>query len=1606
MTTTPLPYFFDDAVLASRARQPGDREKALNFTLDDLKWLNTVYKATQQARKTDNKPMYAYRLLLDPGGKQSIPMAGAVVMSQPDDGEVMLYTPWKGLIKFADIADLKIKLKEWLVQDTGKRELLRFLSIEQRSAFSADTAPGVDTQEIDGAVFEDQQLILERNQTQNISTLMGELIKMPTLQSMLDQSLNNALLKPFPKLDQRQTRLTSVVKTDSLHSSDSTHTLTSLPLSAALLHLYLTNEWPPGDSRTFSNPGYGVSNDGDADKQKWERAVQEISQSFTPHLQSLIETFWNTPMDNGQSRSAFFAESLRDTFHLKLLLQRQTGVLTTKEYVQLMTVSLAPVANDPLRVEKVRISAPFTHYADLAGSLMIGSTDTLGYLYTHSRGIEATTDLPAVKTIVLQMLKSEGHEDTLLNYMSLDERRTFLAMEPDDRVITGVAITGSVFDHLMADILDKQLQNLSHALSRYRVSQGTLNPHALLDDALDVRGLIDDRLLIANAGGRWSTHVDRQWSAQPATVSAESAIEHLKRLTALEQGLGQRLDRHPAIPATTSTFADAQRIASSSLQTLQSAFTHTLSTVLHSQLKLRTVARTLGSLEQAIIKTVLDTPVRLQRAALNGFLPDVFSLALKTGDSNEPLKLASCFVLTERGGLDPSHSGKAIAWTPALGFESFPSLTPLLVEFERRLKDPDARSTLLENLARGERPTGKSCSLAPLQRIDEYFFDHIQRPYVQLDQACVTAALASKLPEKALSSLLNVVALRKPMTGLRHATDIARSLTTQQKLPAWLARASVKDLTQHAELLQQYLNNVSEDKDYLSGVRSLARTAHHELQKQLEADTFDIDPDKIRIKPRRMLAGPPQTLTDFALMHLKDLDQLRFDLESRDATVIPETMDETYVKGLIRNLNLGQRQKSILEAAFADTNAEAVDRKKRFYAQLPWQLMHYAHSEKLQERLSESGFDLIRQIMDMPDAVAREAVEGTNALIRPLELSGIRNGQTIKVPGTWLIGKKGNASGTQVLIAPCSPTHGVKEYEDENGLMSELKTQGALQDWVLNSLPSEDRSLCKARLTSTDKKTGTFSLASSPVRANLFKQLFTDNAALLARLLGCQSNNDAQDEWESIKHVLAEDLDQASSFFMGKLKYPLTVWHSYRDIKESAEDLQSHKWRAAIQAFISGIAQLANLRESMQNQTAQAPVPGESATVTPQPAIKWPDINITSPDRIRLKRHESTDVDLGSLTKDSQLGLYNHPTTKKNYAAVEGKVYPVTRSGTLWRIGEDKHRGPYLRQNPSKQWTLYQRTSLPHFGMLNRIETAFMARSHMNIEAEGMANIRLLFPVRARLIDEALDLATSYAWNSLRNLQLLEPASSRFTPVHQIVTAFLGVPTVLPEHVAKIEKVISNIFAALLDPSLRKPTSGRFAIGRVVEQQEHTLGFTISQDEKRRIYLAEKFFFPNFDHYRNYMTDPAFPIRAHARAGTIIHELSHIVEETVDLAYVDPGRPFTDLIETTSLRAVELRNELIDLQSRTLSNRTPLSELFTLYDPFTDTQEDLDDLFDDHAERLKARILKVTGQKNLTDARQSFMSDSLIRLAVQLSNADSLTLLITQLGRQLHTSTP
>ncbi|WP_223486853.1 dermonecrotic toxin domain-containing protein [Pseudomonas sp. A-RE-19] len=1616
MTSATQPYFFDEAHRGSLAKELGVREKALNFTRDDLNWLSGVYLPTHAARMAQSRPMQVDRLLLRLIGAADIPLAGAFAMSLPNTSSVMLYTPWKGLIKFADMASLINGLKQWLGQTTGQRELLRYLSIGQRETVLATTVSGISTKEIEGAVFQDQERLIQLNQAHNLKAMIDELVKIPTLQWMLDETLKTALAGRFPRLDQRLTRLESFTRS-SVDNIERIHKQSSLSLSDALLHYYQTNQWPQGDYRIFSHPGHGISSD--ADNQFWERAITEGAKNLSLSLGSLLESFWNTPISNEQTRSDFFSRCLCDSYHTVLLLKRQRGNLSSSKYLELITVGQTGIndslaSDGELRIEKVRVSAPHKHYAQLACSLMITSADTLSYLYTPSRGIEGTSDRAEIRRIVLDMLKSEGREDNLLDFMSLDERDTFLSLNSNERTIVGEPIVGAVFEQLMKDILGKQLTNLTYALRRYQASEGMLDPHALLDKALDIRGLIDHRLLVADAGGRWSTQVDLRWSKQSqqqrnalaAAAHAESASEQLTLFSAAEQTLERQLASHPVIPTTTRTVVEAQNIVGGSLAQLQSGFTRTLSAALRGELQLRTSAGTLGAVEQAIIKTVLDTPVRLQRVGLNGFLPDVFSLALKAGDSADLMKLASCFVLTERGGLDPTHSGKAILWTPTLGFEALPSLTALLSRLQRRLQNHDERFSLLENLGRGERMLSHTFTLAPLEPIHENFLDHIQKEQVRLDAEFVEKALHDALPEATRSSLLNLVSLRQPMTGLHRAMDIARSLITRQKLPAWLGEASIEDQVLHAELLQQYVHNVNDDKDYLTGIRSLQRTAHHELEKQLKADTFDIDPDNVQVQisqPSTSMTST-QTLTDFALIHFHDLEQARFKLVSLDATTIPEGMDESYIKRLIRNLNLGQHQQTVLKAALADTHSYAATRRKSFAAQLPWQLMHYAHAEKLQKRLSQSGFDLIRQVMDMPDAIARAAVRGADAIIRPLQLLGIKSGEAIQVPGTYLIGSKQNVTGPRVLIAPYSPEHGVKEYENEQLLLTELKTPGALRNWVLGCLSPSDRTLCESKLTTANGKPDDVSLGHTPVTGNLFTQLFNDNAALLGRLLGCQSDTNAQSEWAVIKHVLSEDVHQAYTFFMGKLAYPITVWRSYKDIKQSAEDLQVQRWKPAIKSFIGGIAQLAMLRQTTEEEATPSSAINASAPQATDLPLKWQDVDMTAPERIRLRHHESTDVDLNSMALNPALGLYTHPTTEQHFAAVGGNVYPVKQRGERWRIVGDKTQGPYLRQNTARQWIADTETQRPRYGMLRRLQTLMTVRHGMNVEADGMPEIRRLFPVKARLIDEGLDMATHYAWNSMRNLQLLKAADGVESPVHRLIKEFIDVPEVLPEHVSRLEKTVGKIFVALLDPTLRQPKSRRFAVGRLFEGRDGTYGFVIPSDDKHKIYLAEKYFLPRLDHYRNYLSDPSFPISAHARAITLLHELSHIVCRTEDIAYLDSVRPFPDLIETSSPRANALRTALSTVQSTALSRRS--DELFAVLNEETGLWEDFGRTTYENTDSARALVLKLTGQTTLPDARSRFMNDSKIRLAVQLGNADSVSWLISHLGRQLHTSTP
>ncbi|GAB0069840.1 hypothetical protein IBA8403_04250 [Pseudomonas syringae] len=137
-----------------------------------------------------------------------------------------------------------------------------------------------------------------------------------------------------------------------------------------------------------------------------------------------------------------------------------------------------------------------------------------------------------------------------------------------------------------------------------------------------------------------------------------------------------------------------------------------------------------------------------------------------------------------------------------------------------------------------------------------------------------------------------------------------------------------------------------------------------------------------------------------------------------------------------------------------------------------------------------------------------------------------------------------------------------------------------------------------------------------------------------------------------------------------------------------------------------------------------------------------------------------------------------------------------------------------------------------------------------------------------------------------------------------------------------------------------------------------------------------------------------FKFPQHYRAAILIHELSHMVLKTDDIAYVDSQAPFIDLLEDAPTYRLRIRNELIYQQQKTLSFHTDRDKLFKQLDE--DSWRDLRRM-DGNG---KQTILRIAGKSTLEEARDVFYEDVHKRVDIMLKNADSVALLVTLLGRE------
>lgn len=1575
--------------------------KAHGLNSKDFSWLAHVQLATHALRQQQTPPMHAERILLNADKQLPVPLAGSFILGAgPDDGGVFLYTPYDGLKKYSDDDALTKALQARLDNADENDDLLAFISLSLRKELVEKRDITVTRETINGDVFEDQQSAIESAQNACARDVLDELKRLPSLTTLLDKILDELLAPHFAGLQQSQTRV-SLYPAGGAGADDRRQQLDSLSLSEALLVYFRRQGWPRGQSARFTHP---ARTGGDSDQKAWADALKSAAGKLVMLLFRQLEVYWNAASFEGSPRRTFLRQTLKDQARAQLMSKRETSIISAGEFDALHSLIREP--NTAVRrptFETVCLRKD-TASVELAGSLMVNHDKA--YLYTPTQGLQVLEDYADLKQTLTAKLDAKGHEDELYGLMNLEERNRYLGFV--DPQVTGEHIGGDIIATLFEAILTKQRQNVEFALQRLRQGEHSTDIHALFDKALDIRAMLHERLLKLEVNERWSTRPLFSSTPPSSVVQADKAAQLALKLERELENLGSNFRDQP-----TGNDAEQGRFLRGILWKLAKAFEDGLRAEGH----INQLSGAWRAAERNIIDTVFDArhPTRMERQSLNGFRPDAWSLTLTGPGDAGTLALANCVLLTERGGLDVTHSGRAILWTPAIGLETFDDIAIAQQTLQRRLDDKDQCQALLENLPTAQQRLDESFTLTSFQLIDEsvasnrmnsaiaQFLDHCQT----LRQCIEDKKTLERFLEQMKNTVIN--------TNLGRAVELAKALARQLDYPDWLQLAPVAEQRTHLALLDQLRSSFVDGKDFLDDVPELRTHVEQTLQTLLDSrfPGNGLKPEDIQITPNLTLAGPACNLLDFALHHFNVVQGTGFKVASLTLTPLPEKLDQAAVEQLLQSLEVTSTYTRKVSTALSADTASARTSKERFLRQLPWHLMQHAHSMKLQQQLSDTGYDLICQVLDMPDALARATVALAHATVSPLSLIKTSGADAAETLGLYVIGPGTGQTGPRVLYAPYS-RFVFREFEDEALLINALNTPGQFQDLVIRRLPTEQQAIFKNLLQTTLGNSSEITLQSTPISGNLLERLHKDTLSLLPRLLGCQAQIDAQSDWEAAKSLFSRGVRLVPHVLSGKLASLFFLWKSYNDFEDSAENLQEHRWSNALKSFITGAISLFSLGQlswedeamettaefAAETQPPVVPVTETAGQAMEKAAPLWNKVPPVTSSRLHLQSYE-TSTALEDLTLEASKLVYRNAAGTQKYAAIAGKVYPVSESEKTWYLHhKEDGQGPELEQKNERLVIAAPRKSGRRCRSKQRDrEQTEVERSRsyvMHIQAKGMAQINKRYPARAFVIQQAVVRARTYALNCLHNY-VTHRGNLGGSRLERIFREVFEVSEVTPSLLNKIATVVIPLCRELTDPKDDLLYTERFFAGLNVHP-DNTVAFVFNEDKRRIIHLTELFFNPDMDAYT-----PCLPTRfnvdSHARAVTLIHELSHLLFKTEDFGSVEAIAPFPDLIDTTTAIGRALKAST-DRLRRSFSRSTPAAQLFQHIDD-NGRWVDLDTL--PKRSEVLDKLLALTKTSTLADARKAFRDavSAEARIEVVLANADSIAWLISEMGRQL-----
>lgn len=1044
-------------------------------------------------------------------------------------------------------------------------------------------------------------------------------------------------------------------------------------------------------------------------------------------------------------------------------------------------------------------------------------------------------------------------------------------------------------------------------------------------------------------------------------------------------------------------------------------------------------------------RQVLERPTRALRTALGVPVTEAFSMSLSYGE-NAGVTLADSLLLRQ----PREEGGPLMLWQGATGWRLFSSIEQLQETLQRELHRPQA-GQWLELLGTREREWLHAYLLKPsnnevtvhLEQIDGHAIAALQqnildRKQQDLRQLCLRAQRC-----RFEKNLFNRLANETESDGLLFDLFDALAIRVDNSifeamLPSWIASATVADLNLYYDILIRFYLATEGGKEFLFDIPSLRDYARQRLVDQLNKDfpSQALDVDHIKVTVRRYEAAIPtpgglpsgvpaatiersESLIDYAINRFVDMQDAALSVESPQQPEAARLLTLEHLRKLVVKLDVGAGYVALLRKALSPADPDYVMRKRLFVQQLPPSQLALALPEKVRGKISEQGYDFISNVFDTPDGVAREPVGEVEVILSPLQLVADKGMAADPVSGVYLICPAAPDTGPVLLYALHNSPFTFREYSDQTALLDDIRKDPSLQNLLLARLDPEVReryALGGFVVPHLRSFTAVVGLGEMPIRTpgpvtlklekvtgNALDYLFNETVKLLVDLGTSNSvTNEQYDRagrslWMSLLVPLALPLLPA------KLGLLVTLWQSRTLFSAAAAALWGRRWGEALAEFLAALGVLAGVREQAfedEQVGAEAPPAIEESVRSPLD-FSWNSSSLTPELRGRLRALEAQNVALAHMRHDALLNLYRNSSDGTPYVVVAGKVYQVKRlddEGRWIIVGADGARGPRLTLDGNQRWQLDLRMGLAGGGgvisTVNSSLASFTAGQEMIVEASGMPQIRLLYRHRARIIGQAHLQAQRYMEICLDNLHALQPDAVLHPRVMQVVGDFFGTPSPDPALLARVESAIRSLLDALMDPSLSPVSSNRIVVGTNRSALNRTIAFVMPMDPGRRIFLTERFFYVQRYRLTPQAAAQGFDQSVHHRAATLIHELSHLVLDTKDIAYLEATAPYPDLLLDNTVANLRVRAQIERANDFGLTHQTNRSQLFTV--EHNGTYRDLT-----REDRLGFRsVLKITGTHTLDEARRVFLSDTTRRSQVMLKNADSLTLLIMRLGRE------